>query len=238
VSAAPDTVTIPRRFNGPLDSGNGGYSSGVFAARLGGAASVSLRSPVPLDRPLRIVEEPAEPLRVLDGETLVAEAQSLPSLDLEVPAAVGVGQARTAMANYRAPSDGVFSRCFVCGRAREDSFEVFAGDVEGRDLVASPWTPPQWTAGAGGEVAPEFLWAVLDCPTYFAAHIGEELTGSVLVRQSAQLQAPVPAGEEHVVIAWPIERDGRKRLAGAAVLSAGGETLASAEVLLIEPRPA
>jgi hypothetical protein len=35
------------------------------------------------------------------------------------------------------------------------------------------------------------------------------------------------------VIAWPIEHDGRKRLAGSAVLSAGDETLATAEVLLV-----
>ena len=43
-------------------------------------------------------------------------------------------------------------------------------------------------------------------------------------------------GEEHVVIAWPIETDGRKRHAGAAVLSREGEPLAVARALLIEPR--
>ena len=44
-----DSVTIPARFNGPLDSGNGGYSAGALAALLDGAAEVSLRRPVPLD---------------------------------------------------------------------------------------------------------------------------------------------------------------------------------------------
>ncbi len=58
------------------------------------------------------------------------------------------------------------------------------------------------------------------------------------VRQRAETPAPVRAGEEHVAIAWPIEIEGRKRLAGAAVLSAGGETRAVAEALMIEPRPA
>ena len=29
------TVTIPARFNGPPDSGNGGYTAGVLAAALG-----------------------------------------------------------------------------------------------------------------------------------------------------------------------------------------------------------
>ena len=46
------------------------------------------------------------------------------------------------------------------------------------------------------------------------------------------------AGEEHVVMAWPIERDGRKHHAGAAVLSADGDVLAVARALLIAPRAA
>ena len=41
-----------------------------------------------------------------------------------------------------------------------------------------------------------------------------------------------------VVIAWPLEVDGRKRRAGSAVLSADGETLAVARALMIEPRQA
>ncbi|HEX6667749.1 MAG TPA: hypothetical protein VF081_14275 [Solirubrobacterales bacterium] len=231
------TIAVPSRFNGPLEYGNGGYSAGLLAAHLEGpAAEVSLRSPVPLDQPLEVVAAEGEPLRAMNGETLVAEARPLPALELEVPAPVGVEEARRAAENYRAPDDGVFSQCFVCGRAREDCFEVFAGRAEGRDLVATPWTPPEWTAGDGGEVRPEFVWATLDCPTYFAAHLEGELTMSMLVRQRTELRGPVEAGAEHVVIAWPIEADGRKRLAASAVLSSTGETLALAEVLLVEAR--
>lgn len=192
---------------------------------------------MPLDQPLDLLED-GEGRRLLDGETLVAEARSLPGLEVEEPAPVSLEEARRAAERYRAPSDGLFSQCFVCGRAREDSFEVFAGPVEGREVVATPWTPPTWTAGDDGEVRPEFVWAVLDCPTYFASHLEGELTLSMLVRQRAQLLGPVVAGAEQVVMAWPIEQDGRKRLAGAAVLSPAGEALAIAEALLIEPRPA
>ncbi len=113
---------------------------------------------------------------------------------------------------------------------------MFAGAVEGREVVASPWTPPSWTADAAGHVLPEFVWAVLDCPTYFALYMDGELPMSVLGRLSARIDAPVLAGEEHVVIAWPMESDGRKRHAGAAVLSPDGEALAVARALLIEPR--
>lgn len=238
MSPAAATITVPRRFNGPQESGNGGYTSGVIAGHLDkGPVEVSLRSPVPLDEPLELSEGDEGALRALHGETLIAEARALPALDLSVPAAVSVEEARRAAENYRAPSDGLFSNCFVCGRARgEDCFEVFAGQVAGRDLVATPWTPSEWTAGDDGDVRPEFAWAVLDCPTYFACHLEGELTLSMLVRQRAQVLAPISTGEEHVVTAWPIAVDGRKRLAGAAVLSAQGETLALAEALMIEPR--
>ena len=47
-------VMIPRRFNGPPDSGNGGYSCGVVAALLDApAVEVTLRAPPPLERELR-----------------------------------------------------------------------------------------------------------------------------------------------------------------------------------------
>ena len=233
-----ESVRIPRQFNGPLDSGNGGYSAGVVAAFVDGPAEVSLRAPVPLDTPLDIAQDGDGSVRMLDGETVVAEAVPAPDLDVEVPATVSPHDARGASEQYRGLPDGLFSRCFVCGRGREDAFGVFAGDVEGRPLVASPWTPPAWTADAAGQVLPEFVWAVLDCPTFFAAHIDQELTMSVLARLAARIDAPVVAGEEHVVVAWPIETDGRKRHAGAAVLSAGGDVLAVAQALLIEPRAA
>jgi hypothetical protein len=58
----------------------------------------------------------------------------------------------------------------------------------------------------------------------------------VLARLAARVDAPVLAGERHVVIGWPIEVDGRKRHAGSALLSGGGEILAAADALLIEPR--
>ena len=231
----PESVAIPSRFNGPLQSGNGGYCSGVFAGFLDGAAEVNLRRPVPLATQLDVTRENGA-LRVLDSTTLVADARPAPGFDAEVPAPVTSREARLAVARYRGLSDGRFSRCFVCGRARPDAFGVFAGAVAGRSLVASPWTPPSWTADAAGHVLPAFVWAVLDCPTYFASYMNEELTISVLARLTARINAPIAAGEEHVVIAWPIATDGRKRHAGSAVLSPDGQPLAVARALLIEPR--
>jgi hypothetical protein len=230
-----ETVIIPSRFNGPLDSGNGGYCAGVAAGFLDGAAEASLRRPVPLDTPLDVVREEGA-AALVDGDVPVVEAHSVPGIDLDVPAPVAPHEAREASQRYRAPQDGVFSRCFVCGRARDDAFGVFAGAVEGRDVVASSWTPPAWTLDDGGACRPEFVWAVLDCPTYFALYSSGDLPLSVLGRLTARIDAPIVAGTEHVVIAWPIEIDGRKHHAGSAVLSAAGETLAVARALLIAPR--
>jgi hypothetical protein len=204
---------------------------------LEGAAEVSLRRPVPLDRPLEVVRDKGGSVRLLDGEALVAEARSVPELDVEVPTPVSPHEALLASARYRGPLDGLFSRCFVCGRARENAFGVFAGAVAGRQLVATPWMPPAWTADAAGRVLPRFAWAVLDCPTYFALYTNGELPMSVLGRLTARIDAPIVAGDEHVVIAWPLERDGRKRYAGSSVLSADGHPLAVARALIIEPRP-
>ena len=200
-----ESVSIPARFNGPLENGQGGYSAGIAAGLVGGAAEVTLRRPVPLDTELAVARDDGA-VQLLDGETLVVEARPMPELEVDVPRAVTPEEARRASEGYRGLEDGPFSRCFVCGLGREDAFGVFAGEVEGREVVASPWTPPPWSANADGNVLPEFVWAVLDCPTFFAAYLGQELPMSVLGRLTARIDAPVRAGEEHVVMAWPLER--------------------------------
>jgi hypothetical protein len=222
LSVVSDSLLVPGRFNGPSQSGNGGYAAGALAASLEEPAEVNLRSSVPLDTRLDVVRGEDGSVRVLDGEVLVLEGRSVSGLDLEVPAAVSVDDAQLAAARYRGMSDGEFSHCFVCGRARDDGFDLFAGEVEGREVVASPWTPPLWTANPDGCVRPEFVWAVLDCPTYFATHMAGELSTALLARFTARVDAPVMAGAEHVVIAWPIEVDDRKHHAGSALLSTDG----------------
>src|SRR6266446_1201487 len=50
------TMTIPRRFRGPPNSGNGGYVCGMLARQIAGAAEVTLRAPPPLETELSLVE--------------------------------------------------------------------------------------------------------------------------------------------------------------------------------------
>ncbi len=245
-------VVIPGRFNGPLRSGNGGYCSGVFGALVEGSAAVDLRSPVPLDTPLAVVAGTAQGdrkgkaggdgnggVRILDGDTLVAEARPAAPLALEPPAPVSLADAEAGRHNYRGAADGEFSHCFVCGRARHDSLGVFAGPVPDRGLVASPWTPPDWSAGEDDAMRPELVTAALDCPTLFAGYMDFATPPlAFLAHFEVALRAPVPVGAELVAVGWPLRREGRKTWAGSAILTLDGETLALAEALMVQPRPA
>jgi acyl-CoA thioesterase FadM len=102
--------------------------------------------------------------------------------------------------------------------------------------LATPWTPPLWTSDDAGVVRPEFVWAALDCPATFAPLLAGPATTGFLVRLSASIDGPVVAGDEHVIVAWPIAIDGRKFHSGAALFSAGGELLAAARAMLVAPR--
>jgi hypothetical protein len=60
----------------------------------------------------------------------------------------------------------------------------------------------------------------------------------VLARQRVEQIEPIPVGEPSIVSAWPIQREGRKYVAGAAIHDRDGRLLARGESLLVEvPRP-
>src|SRR5690349_15896334 len=128
---------IERRYCGPPDSGNGGYSCGVVAALLDQPAEVTLRRPPPLDRPLA-VERAGDGVRVLDGDQPVAEARPA-ALALEVPPPPSFAEATAATEHYRWRERHPFPTCFVCGPARApgDGLCIFPGAVAGRELAAA-----------------------------------------------------------------------------------------------------
>ena len=223
-----DTITFPARFNGPPESANGGYACGLVAALLGGEAEVTLRSPPPLDAPLGVALD-GERVEVRDGETLVAEAERIGSLELDVPAVVSVSDAEAARPRYAGFRHHAYSTCFVCGPDRSDGLGIFPGPVAGRDVVAAPWVPPD------GEVKDEVVWAALDCPSGWAV---DEFSreGVLLGRLAARIVAPVVAGQPYVVVGWPRGAEGRKRFAGSAVFTADGSLCAYARSTWLVPR--
>ena len=231
------TITVPSRFNGPTASGNGGYSCGVLAAYFDGSAAVSLRRPVPLDRELEVRAGNDGAVYAYAGDELIAEAVAAPPLAPWSAPHVGLDEAHAAVERFRAPVDGIFDHCFVCGRARADGFEVFAGPLGHDDLVASPWTPPAWAADEDGAVRPEFIWSALDCPGYFAVH-GHDLKLAFLARQQSEIITVPSAGVTYVVAGRVLERSGRKGLAATAILTDDGTVLAHSELLVVAPRSA
>jgi hypothetical protein len=64
-------LRVAARFCGPPGFANGGFASGSLAALLGGAAEVTLRRPVPLDRSLPVHRD-GSALFGPDGEVLAA----------------------------------------------------------------------------------------------------------------------------------------------------------------------
>jgi hypothetical protein len=223
-----EQLIIPRRFNGPPASGNGGYSCGAVAAFIDGVATVRLHAPPPLDTPLAVSRLEGGAVEVRDGATLVASGRP-GILDLDVPAAPGLEAARRGRERYPCYREHPLGTCFVCGPHRPDGdgLEIFVGSVGSDGLVACPWNPATELADETGVVRPEFVWAALDCPGSFAAVPGLEpmvLLGELTLEQ----YAPVIAGAELVVYAWPLGQDGRKYYGGTAVATADGRVLANA----------
>ena len=220
-----ENITIERRYRGPAQSGNGGYTAGRLAAFIDGPAEVTLRSPPPLDRPLTVTREDGM-VRLLDGEALVAEARP-GAPELEPPEPPSLAEAERAAAAHVHFSGENFAECFTCGFRPDDGLCIHVGPVAGTDLHATPWT--------AAEVSPEVVWAAIDCPGAWA--VGGPGRGEIVLGRMAAEIVRLPAeGEVCIVTAWPVAEDGRKLFAGTALFTAEGELLALARQTWIQPR--
>jgi len=243
--ASLDSLFIAPRFCGPPGSANGGYVCGRIAAYADGPVTVTLRRPPPLATPMAVGRGGDGSVTIRHGGTLIAEAtSSLGGPAPEIPGPVSLAEARAVAGQSRYYTDPVFPDCFVCGMGRGpgDGLRIFPGPLAGRPLWAAPWTPDPSVADADGRVRPEVVWAALDCPSGIAAAEAADLapdTAILLGRMTARLPLLPAAGEACLVMAWPGGRDGRKLLAGSALLGPGGQVLAAASVVwLTVPRPA
>jgi len=222
------SVTIARRFRGPENSGNGGYTCGLVAGFVDGDAEVTLRRPPPLERPLAVTRE-GDRVLIRDGPGLVAEA--VPAIvELEVPPPPGLAEAEEAARSYAGLERHFFPECFVCGpeRAAGDGLRLFPGRLPGRGLVAAAVHLDRSLPAAGGCLSPEIAWSLLDCPGAWAMEREMEESGVVLGRMAARLLEPIPAGTSGVAVGWPLGREGRKLYSGTAFFAADGSLHGSA----------
>lgn len=221
-------IIIDRRFRGPSESGNGGYSCGVAAAEIpdgAGAVQVTLRKPPPLGAPID-VERSERGVVLLDGAAqLVAEVVRIP-LTIEPPAPVTFDEATEAARGYLWAKEGhPFPQCFVCGpeRLEGDGLRIFPGAVAGRNVAAAPWTPDASLADADGRIKREIVWAALDCPSWFGLCCFQPWEGLPLLgRLAAEIYEQPRAGDNCVCVGWFVSRDGRKAHLGSAIFSESG----------------
>lgn len=225
----PESVplTIDGRFNGPDGSANGGYVCGSFAGLCPQPVAVTLHSPPRLDVPLR-AELGGRRAHLWDGEELVATAAPT-SHQVGSVEPVSAADATLAMAHYRGRDQHPYPRCFACGTDRDpgDGLLLAPGPVPGRsNLVACQWTPDESLLGVEGRVRPEFVWAVLDCPSGWTADL--VAAPKVLGWMRAEVLLLPAVGETCTVVARLDSADGHGMAGTSTLYDAGGALLARA----------
>ncbi|WP_225731223.1 MULTISPECIES: hypothetical protein [unclassified Nocardia] len=218
------TIQIPRRFNGPPDSGQGGYVSGLVAGlREEPVVTVVLRSPPPLDKPLQVRAG-----NLYDGPTLLAESRT-GGFERDVPQVVSHADAMAASKAYQ--TNEVFSRCFACGTARPDGLRLEPGPIRA-GLVATPWTPDDSLT-----IDNPLLWAALDCPGGWALS-DMQVRPALLGSMTATVYDLPAVGEPCVVVGEEHGDQGRKSYASSAVYGSDDRLLGRAEQIWIRMSPA
>ena len=220
-----ESVTIGRRFHGPPDSGNGGYSCGMLGQLFDGDAVVRLRMPPPLDSVMKI-RKSDDGVALFHNDDLVATAKEA-SVNIDIPTPPDFAGAVAASQRYRGFASHYYPECFVCGPARSygDGLRVFAGPVEDFEgpegMVAATWIPDDSLTDNSANVAPEYIWSVLDCPGAYS--FPAPATGTILLGElEVSIKTSVPAGEKCVLIGWEISHEGRKHYTGTALFGESG----------------
>src|SRR5580765_9534 len=133
------SLTVPSRFCGPPDSGNGGYTCGLVAKELGGIVECTLRSPVPLEAPLNI--ERLQSGGILRHRDKVIIEASFAIIDIVPPAPIDLETATAEMkSSFALDARHPFPTCFVCGPKRKahDGLEIFPAAIN-EGLYAATW---------------------------------------------------------------------------------------------------
>jgi hypothetical protein len=233
-----ETITIAPRFNGPRQSGNGGYVGGLLAGLAGRPVAVTFRKPSPLAAPLAVVEQPDAKLALMAGETLIAEAQPF-VLALDVPPAPDLEACEAISETGGCGEGSPFAWCFGCGRFHPDGLHVMSGPLPGPEtMAAAAWRPRYDLGDARGHLPRPFLWAALDCIGAIALRKERPEAAYLTGRMAAKVDEGVLADRPYRVIAWATGAEGRKRFTGAALIDEKERVRGLALTTWIEVDPA
>ena len=241
VSSGPETsapaarIVVERRFEGPPGSGQGGWSSALFAQHLPYIPTIALRAPIPFERPLR-VEAAEDGHRLVDDQqpgpdggplTIMTARPWTPDVPDTDPVTIATARAaRSAFATFVVPHP--VPDCFSCG-TRSDTMGVHACPLDDGRL-ATDWTVPDWAVDDSSSSAA--LWAALDCTAAFYVGFVPEVRRVVTAQYAVDVLRPAVAGETLALVAGPGDHpgdwDGRKRGACSIAFDAEGLVVARA----------
>lgn len=233
------TVRIPRWAQGRPGFGQGGWSSAQFATAIGEPVTIDLRSGVPLEEDLAVLDVDGG-WELRHGDTVIMAARPRDVVFATVQP-VSIAEAVVARSGFDLDADSHNAPdCFSCG-VREHTMRMHPGAVPGGEpRVASDWTPPAWVGDDDGVVDEAVVWTVMDCAQGFFVGRIPERRSALTVRYAAEVLAPVRVGQTYAVVAgpghWPRGWDGRKRGAAAVVLAEDGTVVARADSLWVAPR--
>lgn len=230
------TIRVDTWFQGPTDSGQGGWTAAAFERTIGQPVSVAIRAPIPLDTDLTVqaTGDSWELIAAAQPDQPVLIAQPwIPDVPDTEP--VTIAEATEASTRFPLFDDHPVPVCFSCG-LEHDSMRVHAGPLsDGR--WASVWTAPTWATLDDDTADPGVLWAAIDCcQAWFAGNAGGRRHG-VTVQIAVELLEPIRPGETYSLVAWPgdyaDEWDGRKRGACGAVFASDGRCVARSRTFWI-----
>lgn len=234
MTAQSDEVEIHRRFRGPPASGNGGYVAGLVAEWIDGPAQVDLLAPIPLEVPLHRRRDDAD-VMLFDAAANYAHARPLAvPLDFDLPRPPSVEELEAAAMSFPGPSGHPIPGCFVCGTERGpgDGLCIYPGESPHRDVAVAEWVPDAGLADEHGHVAERYLWAALDCPSYFG--LCEPRPLALLARLAAAIERPVTPGDRLSITGWELSREGRKHHSATVIHDQAGQLVARARALWIK----
>lgn len=224
---------IAKRFNGPPNSGNGGYTAGLIAAKLNFNPEITLRVPPPLEQVMQL-KVSINSATLMQADTLVAEAK-VTDFQLRIPPAITYKEAVEAINKSKTVELSPIPCCFVCGSARKsgDGLAIYPANI-GLQKVAAPWIPYENLGDESGKVKTEFIWSALDCPGAWAIQDTNQFY--LLGRMAVKEVLPIKVNEQYIIMGWVLKTERRKTWTGTAIYNKVGEISAFAKATWISVR--
>ena len=227
---ATTSLLIAKRFNGPPNSGNGGYTAGLIASKLSFNPEVTLRAPPPLEQVMELHIQ-KDSATLVHEDTLIAAAK-VADFQLTIPTAIPWSAVKVATPRPKSFDSALLPDCFVCGIARKrgDGLAIYPENI-GPKKVAASWVPYENLGDESGKVKTAFIWSALDCPGAWAMQDVTKL--SLLGRIAVKEVRPIKVDSQYIVMGWVLKEEGRKTWTGTAIYDKSGETCAFAKATWI-----